>query len=95
MATTEDNNARYRCESQNELSTAPLNAEIVLSVQCKSSLVSIYIYLGIWHRYNYCMYLRSNIMCFYLWTITDLVLFISFFKQLLEKINVKHCPSSI
>ncbi len=34
-ATTEDNNARYRCESVNELSAAPHNAEIVLSVQCK------------------------------------------------------------
>ena len=34
-ATTEENNARYRCESVNELSAAPHNAEIVLSVQCK------------------------------------------------------------
>ena len=36
MAATEDNNARYRCESTNELSPTPLQAEIILSVQCKS-----------------------------------------------------------
>lgn len=35
LAATEDNNAKYRCESKNELSTEPLTAEIVLSVQCK------------------------------------------------------------
>ena len=36
LAATEDNNAKFRCESSNELSTEPLTAEIVLSVQCKS-----------------------------------------------------------
>ena len=35
LAATEDNNAKFRCESKNELSTEPLTAEIVLSVQCK------------------------------------------------------------
>ena len=35
MASSEDNNAKYRCESQNELSSEPLMAEIVLSVNCK------------------------------------------------------------
>ncbi len=35
LAATEDNNARFRCESENALSTAPQSAEIVLSVQCK------------------------------------------------------------
>ena len=35
LASTEDNNARYRCESKNELSPSPLRAEIILSVQCK------------------------------------------------------------
>lgn len=35
QARTEDNEARYRCESGNSLSSAPKNAEIVLSVQCK------------------------------------------------------------
>ena len=35
VASTEDNNARYRCESKNELSPTPLSAEIILSVQCK------------------------------------------------------------
>jgi len=33
MASTEDNNARYRCESTNQLSPTPLKAEIILSVQ--------------------------------------------------------------
>ncbi len=42
LAATEDNNARYRCESENELSTAPQSAEIVLSVQCKYYLTSRY-----------------------------------------------------
>ena len=35
LASSEDNNAKYRCESKNELSTEPLMAEIVLSVNCK------------------------------------------------------------
>ena len=35
MAATEDNNAKFRCESKNELSSQPLTAEIVLSVQCE------------------------------------------------------------
>ena len=35
LASTEDNNAKFRCESKNELSTEPLTAEIVLSVQCE------------------------------------------------------------
>ena len=37
LASTEDNNAKFRCESKNELSTEPLTAEIVLSVQCEYS----------------------------------------------------------
>ena len=39
LAATEDNNAKFRCESSNELSTEPSTAEIVLSVQCKTYLI--------------------------------------------------------
>ena len=35
LASSKDNNAKFRCESKNELSTEPLMAEIVLSVNCK------------------------------------------------------------
>ena len=42
VASTEDNNARYRCESKNDLSPTPLSAEIILSVQCK---YKIYIFI--------------------------------------------------
>jgi len=35
VATSEDNNARYRCEAMNQMSIEPMKAEIVLSVQCK------------------------------------------------------------
>jgi hypothetical protein len=38
LAATDDNNAKFRCESKNELSSAPQTAEIVLSVQCKCTL---------------------------------------------------------
>ena len=40
VASTEDNNARYRCESKNELSPTPLSAEIILSVQCKYTKIT-------------------------------------------------------
>lgn len=43
IATTEDNNARYRCESQNELSNSPLSAEIILSVHCKELALKLFL----------------------------------------------------
>ena len=42
VASTEDNNARYRCESKNDLSPTPLSAEIILSVQCKYKIYILY-----------------------------------------------------
>lgn len=39
IAGTEDNQGKYRCESLNDLSAEPKKAEIVLSVQCKYSLI--------------------------------------------------------
>ena len=37
LASSADNGARLRCEAENRLSTQPLSAEIVLSVQCEYS----------------------------------------------------------
>ena len=39
IASTEDNQAKYRCESINDLSAEPKKAEIVLSVQCKLRII--------------------------------------------------------
>ena len=38
-AQSSDNNARFRCEASNQLSTAPMKAEITLTVHCKSSIL--------------------------------------------------------
>ncbi len=35
VAATDDNNARYRCEAKNHMSTHPMATEVVLAVQCK------------------------------------------------------------
>ena len=42
VATSEDNNARYRCEATNQISIEPMKAEIVLSVQCKPGFFYCY-----------------------------------------------------
>jgi len=47
-ADASDNNARFRCEASNQLSVAPMKAEITLTVHCKSpftSLVSFSLFL--------------------------------------------------
>lgn len=41
LAATEDNNAKFRCESENELSPVPQSAEIILSVQFAPATVEL------------------------------------------------------
>ena len=43
VATSEDNNARYRCEAMNQISIEPMKAEIVLSVQCKILFITFFV----------------------------------------------------
>ena len=35
IAATDDNNAKYRCEARNTMSTRPMEAQITVSVQCE------------------------------------------------------------
>jgi hypothetical protein len=48
VATSEDNNAKYRCEAKNQMSVEAMTADIVVAVQCKHAILHallLYIYM--------------------------------------------------